>query len=44
MEQELKDFDSRITKPLPPLIQQWRDRWVKMIEKQKLNEKKWKRK
>ena len=31
MEAELQAFDKKNKKPLPPLIQKWRNRWVKMI-------------
>jgi hypothetical protein len=30
---ELKQWDSKITKPLPPIIQHWRNRWVKRINR-----------
>jgi len=28
MEAELQAFDKKNKKPLPPLIQKWRNRWV----------------
>jgi hypothetical protein len=33
MEQELKEFDAKCSKPLPPILQRWRTRWVKQIQK-----------
>lgn len=35
MEQELREFDAKCTKPLPPVLVAWRKRWVKAIEKEK---------
>lgn len=37
MEQELKEFDAKCKKPLPPVLIAWRKRWVKAIEKEKKN-------
>ena len=31
--EELKAFDCRVKKPLPPAIRKWRERWVKAIKK-----------
>jgi len=31
MEAELQAFDKRNKKPLPLLIQKWRNRWIKII-------------
>lgn len=36
MEAELAEFDKKNTKPLPPIIQRWRNRWVKTIKKNKI--------
>jgi len=35
MEAELKEFDKKCTKPLPPILVAWRKRWVRAIEKEK---------
>jgi hypothetical protein len=35
MESELKEFDKKCTKPLPPRLEAWRKRWVKEMEKAK---------
>jgi hypothetical protein len=35
MEQELREFDAKCTKPLPPVLVAWRKRWVKAMEKEK---------
>jgi hypothetical protein len=35
MEQELKEFDKKCTKPLPPIMVTWRKRAVKIIEKER---------
>lgn len=32
--EELKAFDCRVKKPLPPAIKKWRERWVKAIKKE----------
>lgn len=32
--EELKAFDSRTKKPLPPAVRKWRNRWVKAIKKE----------
>lgn len=32
--EELKAFDCRIKKPLPPAIRKWRERWIKAIKKE----------
>lgn len=32
--EELKAFDCRVKKPLPPAIRKWRERWVKAIKKE----------
>jgi len=33
MEAELKEFDEKCTKPLPPILIAWRKRWVEAIAK-----------
>jgi len=35
LEQELYEFDKKCVNTLPTIIQKWRARWVKMIEKEK---------
>jgi len=34
LEQELFAFDTKNKNPLPPILQKWRERWVKAIEKE----------
>jgi hypothetical protein len=36
MEAELAEFDKKNTKPLPSIVQRWRNRWVKTIKKNKI--------
>jgi len=38
MEAELAEFDKKNTKPLPSLVQRWRNRWVKTIKKNKIHQ------
>jgi hypothetical protein len=35
MEQELREFDKKCKKPLPPVLVAWRKRWVKAMEKER---------
>jgi len=35
MEQELREFDKKCTKPLTPILVAWRKRWVKAMEKER---------
>jgi len=30
---ELKRWDAKITKPLPPIIQHWRNKWIQRINR-----------
>jgi len=35
LQKELDAFDAKNKNPLPPILQRWRERWVKAIEKEK---------